>query len=197
MKQQVIASTPEDDQAELDYHNPIASPTAVPRVGFQDGVRQSPNIPSVVPLMKIESWKDFMNKGGTATCEAAIEVLAGNPVSLQPIWNMDDTCEDQPQRRSSKSSSALPNGPLQESGDIVHTTVPERVRINSTAILQLLAGLDKTIEHQQPLVMLRPFKLLVHNEDKIRSLVRKAEFGELLNMPRPSPNASNSMFLKT
>jgi hypothetical protein len=133
-------------------------------------------------------WEPFMNKSASKTSEYAIEVLIGEP-------------DYHPRRVASKSGKKRPRAPelgvgpdSQASENLVETSVmdsamPNRIRINSLPILQLLKTWDDSIDDTTALVMLRPFKPLVHHGSAVRDAI--IHLKQQMNVPTSmTPDAS-------
>lgn len=126
----------------------------------------------IVPGMCEKTWSDFMNKYMDDNKEYAIEILVG-----EPDYYHKESAAARTERRYDKSHKAT----YDESGPIIseradkQRTMPSRIRINSTLILKTLRTLDEHVDATASLVMLRPFKFLVHYKDRIEDLIRSLE----------------------
>ncbi|KAL9616246.1 MAG: hypothetical protein Q9160_008872 [Pyrenula sp. 1 TL-2023] len=120
-------------------------------------------------------WSDFMNKVAGETHDYAIEIVVGEPEYHQPTKGYErfdrKMGKHRPSRPDKKSSVDLT---LIEGTD-EPISIPERIRINSPWILNTLANIDKTLDATGPMVMLKPFKFLVHYETQIKDSVRTLE----------------------
>ena len=181
LKQQFIVSKRRDNQEEVNETTSTTSPAPTARVSFGGDAGQATSLPPVIPQVHIETWKDFMNKSVKAKHEFAIEILAGDPITAKPAKSSEKANGAPSNRRSSRPASKVDSDSAKPASDVTApATIPERVRINSLVILQLLSAIDRSIEPYQCIVMLRPFKFLIRHEDRIRELVHKAELGEPL-----------------
>lgn len=115
--------------------------------------------PRIVPQACVRKWVKFMNKNPREEYDYAIEILRGLPDYYKPKVADQSNAEN----ADCQESSAGPIDFVQE-----QEWTPDRVRINSANILKFLSPFDKRIDPCAPLVMLRPFKLLVHYDSRIR-----------------------------
>ena len=152
-----------------------AVPLPTSQVEFGVGVDESLSLPHVVPQLCQRSWSDFMNKHVESEFEYAVEILMGDPALPS---SAKDPVNPAPAPGKGRKLNVTLKGALHSaiSADGSGSAgVPERIRINSAEILQALADIDRNIDPTTPIVMLRPFKFLIHYEDKIRAAMQKAE----------------------
>lgn len=128
-----------------------------------------------VPELVEKTWTEFMNKDNRTTTESALEILTGEPDYYYPLKTQDKTdsfgVHDKPAVASApRTPGAIPL----DSGPIFKTT-PDRIRINSPLILNVLASIDRHVDASACSIMLRPFKVLVFHEDRIREYVRRLQ----------------------
>ena len=130
----------------------------------------------IVPGMCEKTWFDFMNKHGDDNKEYGIEILVG-----EPDYYHKERAAIKAEIRYEKSRKFLTTTTNNGSGPIIperadkQRTMPSRIRINSSLILKTLRNLDEHIDATASLVMLRPFKFLVHHKDQIEDLIRSLE----------------------
>jgi hypothetical protein len=130
----------------------------------------------IVPGMCEKSWSDFMNKQVDDNKEYGIEILVG-----EPDYYHKERAAVRAERRFGKSRKVPTTTTNDVSSPILperadkQRTMPSRIRINSTLILKTLRNLDEHIDATASLVMLRPFKFLVHYKDQIEDLIRSLE----------------------
>lgn len=126
-----------------------------------------PRLPTIPPLHYVE-WSDFKNILAREEETHAIDVLIGGAKYYFQLhqggrknrqrWKHHSNGRDKPATEYFKSR-----------------LVPERIRINSKAVLMILSEIDPTIRHHDPIVMLRPFKSLIYNEARIRRVFQQLE----------------------
>lgn len=133
------------------------------------GLSHAHDIPAceIVPNIIERDWFDFMNKSTSDQCQYAIEVLVGEP----------DYRGERAAARAAKERLEVPgmaSRSISETSDsrgeasCTDRAIPNRIRINSMLILKYLKTLDASIDETTALVMMRPFKLLIHHESAIR-----------------------------
>ncbi|KAL9115248.1 MAG: hypothetical protein Q9227_001042 [Pyrenula ochraceoflavens] len=137
---------------------------------LENGSQGGPIPPQILPQICERSWSDFMNKHVAEPHEYAIEVLAGDPEyhrkkeSERFEWRQTNGRNIKPESQPLKKLV-----PSQASSTAA--AVPERIRINSPWILHILAGIDQHIDATGPIIMLRPFKFLIHFESQIKDSI--------------------------
>lgn len=139
--------------------------------GFQDSAEQQQIIPQILE----KNWPDFMNKHTAENDEYAIEVLIGDPQ-----YQNQKTTAVKSDRKHGKGRGTVPvldsqNDPKPSERTNGQVPVANRIRINSMSILKALKNIDEHIDASASMVMMRPFKFLVHYEHQIRELVRILE----------------------
>jgi hypothetical protein len=134
---------------------------------------QSPKteINNIIPGFCERTWSDFMNKMAAEDSEFALEILMTDP-EYRPKRHAG-----RPHAKREKSKgSAVPRATealgAQPEPNSEQRPVPNRIRINSSLILKRLKSFDENIDETAPLIMLRPFKLLVHHSQAIREMVK-------------------------
>ncbi len=149
----------------------------------------SPNIPGsrdpernislptrIIPQMKYVGWHEFKNKFTNEEEAYAIEVLVGG-AKLYHQWAEEekkyeiggihghDQRAKRPMKLDDEAYASQASTPKE---------VPERIRINSTLSLQILQEISSEILGK-PLVILRPFKVLVYYDAQIRERYHRLE----------------------
>lgn len=152
--------------------NSMSEPRPNGRVMFNHSVGNDLQRQQTIPDLIERTWPDFMNKHTDEDCEYAIEVLKGEPQyssSMKPTEKAD--------KQQNKLGSLRPELETRQSymssekGEEM-VPVPDRIRINSPFILNILSGVDKSIDKTGSMLMLRPFKLLIRYEEQIRDSIR-------------------------
>lgn len=141
---------------------------------IEDNLRNSFDHQNITPHLVEKNWNDFMNKDANQNVEHAIEVLKGEPDYYSPTRKQD---------RSDKSTNGTihiakrTTAPVevQKTKTELQQTIPDRIRINSPLILNVLNNIDRHVDSSSAVVMLRPFKVLVYHEERIRDAVRRLE----------------------
>ncbi|KAK3304792.1 uncharacterized protein B0T15DRAFT_399826 [Chaetomium strumarium] len=158
-------------------------------------------VPGTIIGLNRTAWSGFKRRydGKRDVAEEhAIDVLVGDAVIPHEVWR-DRLARNHPEHildRLRRLQAWGLSGPLQEvpeqqqdaadakaQKEVVPVTgdsyppVPDRIRINGEPLRQLL---EKALELDfkssgSPVVLLRPFKLLVHNESQIRTLYEQLE----------------------
>ena len=144
-----------------------------------------------MPTLNRVTWPDFKRKNEgkeTLSEKHTIDVLMGDPViphDIWRIWRKPDIA------RLSRVSPTEPSPVAKMSGDF--HSIPDRIRINGESLKQLLEKALKVEFKYCPVVLLKPFKLLVQHNDHIRNLYKQLEkkFGRKLTIP-VGPDASEN-----
>lgn len=156
----------------------------------ENGFTESAAQLQIIPESCEKTWPEFMNKYAGESKEYAIEVLPEEPDYYHP--KKEATKPDRKHGRSRAAvaisgSKAEAKHPVPLNG---RRSVPSRIRINSTLILKNLKNLHEHIDPSTSLVMMRPFKFLVHYEAQIRESVRALE----QQLDSTDANASSDAF---
>lgn len=139
-----------------------------------DSIRGPQHQPNVIPEVAEKSWSDFMNKKENDDKEYAIEILKGKPDYYDPAKP-----QDRPDRVLLKDVKTVAGSGRITPGDAFTNKTPQspdRIRINSPHILNVLASMEKHIDASAPVVLRGPYKLLVHHDERIRTFVARIEF---------------------
>jgi hypothetical protein len=141
----------------------------VQRVEFD----QSPKteISHIIPGFCKRTWPDLMNKMATDNEEWALEILMTDP-EYRPKRHAGKQHAKREKLKGSEASRTAKESSIRDEPDSEHHQVPDRIRINSSLILKRLKSFDENIDETTPLIMLRPFKLLVHHSQAIREAVK-------------------------
>ena len=142
---------------------------------FDDSVKDSLQQQLIVPQLRERSWSDFMNKQVGEKYEYAIEVLVEKPKYYDSTKETRRIDRRQGANCSLKLESKVRTGLVPSADDNEAMLTPERIRINSHWILNMLAGIDRNIDTTGPIVMLRPFKFLVYYENQIKDSIHVLE----------------------
>ena len=115
-------------------------------------------------------WFHFMNKVASEQVEYAIEVVRGDP-----NYHPKHTTKKVSKKRTGRpvTTAGVQAGELKDTTktESLDRLMPNRIRINSLSILKYLKSFDGTIDHTTPLIVLHPFKLLIHHETAIRETI--------------------------
>ena len=135
--------------------------------------------PDIKPQLCEKTWAEFSSKGPTDDLEYAIDVLMEEP-SYEDLMSISNPKN---KKRADKRNTDVEHDLRKNSllNSTVHGTkpVPSRIRINSPLILRALADIDASLEVTTSMVMLRPFKFLVHHDEQIRDLYRGLEMNNI------------------
>lgn len=126
---------------------------------------------STIPELRYVKWNEFKNKYATDKELYAIEVLTGGA----RYWyqrRMDDR-ERKVKARGNHATAADIND-LPKAGFEAYGELPERIRINSPALLAILSDISLDI-WTKPVVLLTPYKLLVQHDSEIREFFSRLE----------------------
>lgn len=124
----------------------------------------------------VRSWNDFMNKDGKQTKEFAIEILEGEPDYYHPskvIEKAERTMGKETIEIAKRTTATPSTAPPK---DASQHPIPDRIRINSPLILSVLNNIDRHIDATGSTVFLRPFKVFVFHEERIRDMIARLEF---------------------
>ena len=172
---------------------PEPEPEPVPEPQPEPVVEETPPPPPKRQLtldIAHMKWSEFSGVEDT-TQSHIIEVLIGDPDHLNPPprkkksktleekkEKSDEKKEKQEEKEDSKEKdSKAPGTTTQTRPSIMQekrSIMPERISINSDLLLKVLKDITST-EYQGPLVILRPFKLLLHWEPEIRQRLKTLE----------------------
>ena len=173
-KQLISASMNEEQNGVVEDISLAADPMPHVKAMFEDSVKDGLDQPQIIPQLHERNWSDFMNKQAGEKHEYAIEILVEEPKYHQPK-EAEKIDKKQGNNRSLKLESKIRTDLMPSGyGDEV-ISIPERIRINSSCILNILGGIDRNIDATGPIVMLRPFKFLVYYENQIRDSIRALE----------------------
>lgn len=144
---------------------------------------------TVIPREYRVTWVDFKRKDEKKRSADvhALDVLIGDAIIPHKFWarfHSGETLHLRDIRRAwflqdlirsgdeeNTTDTAVPVH-LSQSTEGEYPALPDRIRINGAPLLKLLEKVLEVELHQEnsPLVLLRPFKLLVHYEQEIRSV---------------------------
>ncbi|TFB02207.1 hypothetical protein CCMA1212_005738 [Trichoderma ghanense] len=153
------------------------------------------SVPKVITSLRRIKWPEFKRKHDekrNVNEEHAIDVLVGDPVIPHDVWRnahirKNPLCstdrrrytalqlfadiQDMPELAGQTDTKMLGTKP-HEIPSQISPPIPHRIRINGEPLRQLLEkALDVDFDSSGcPVVFLRPFKLLVHYEDRIRQI---------------------------
>lgn len=120
------------------------------------------NLPPAIPELRRLTWLEARNRDPSKTQFSAVEVVVGG--ACHP--GVEDIIDGRD--KPSKDYARVP-------GSRGYNTAPDRIRINSKPVLLILAGLLKQMQSANSMVILHPFKILVHHENEIKSILRGLE----------------------
>ena len=170
-----LASIPTNaDQPSVMGNISAADLTRDGKVTFEDSVENGLDQQQMIPQLHERSWSDFMNKQVREKHEYAIEVLVEEP-KYQPPKEIARTDRKQSNIhiQTLEHNVRADSTPSEYSDEAM--PIPERIRINSSWILNFLASIDRKIDITGPMVMLRPFKFLIYYENQIKDSIRALE----------------------
>ena len=199
-KQVAFASTNEELRGVIGEISGSDSRRVV-NVMFDDSVKDSLRQQEMIPQLRERSWSGFMNKQLGEKYEYAIEVLVEEPKYHDSTKEAKRIDRRQGGNYSLKSESKTSIGlvPSEENNEAMLN--PERIRINSHWILNMLASIDRNIDTAGPIVMLRPFKFLVYYENQIKDsihvLENQMDGPEATTSTRQSPEPSTTELSST
>lgn len=136
--------------------------------------KAEPEIPRVLPEIATRTWDEYFEHKGkkVSSVHSAIEILTEDPVIVdaREPQSMNSTSRSKHRLGSEKASVETTSshqlvGPTMES-------LPERIRINSEALCTFLRSLPAAgilSKPGFPVVLRRPFKILLHHEDTIHN----------------------------
>lgn len=143
---------------------------------FENGIQDSVDQQQIIPELCERSWSEFMNKHTSENKEYALEVLP-----VEPDYYNQKRTSAKPDRKHGKSRGAVSTNTNGKS-ETKHSErpsgqhpIPSRIRINSTPILKTLKDFDEHIDATASMVMMRPFKFLVHYDLQIKESIRLLE----------------------
>lgn len=133
-----------------------------------------------IPELNEVEWDEFKNlrwrkdekdeKDATPRTHYAIDVLRGNPVLYHQ------------HRKSGKASKANDSTSVEHMEGSKETKgtikdIPERIRINSVPLIRILSNVASGgwAADNRPIVVLRPFKPLIYQQDSLYSILRELE----------------------
>lgn len=131
----------------------------------------------IIPQMKYVGWHEFKNKLVNRQEAYAIEVLVGEAKLYyqQAEEEKKDKVKDGLHGHNQRAKLLIKlDGEACASEPSTPKEVPERIRINSTILSNILQGISHEILGR-PLVILRPFKVLVYYDAQIRERYHRLE----------------------
>jgi hypothetical protein len=175
LERQLASASSNEDHAGFIGNTSATDPTRDVKVMFENSVKDGLDQQQMIPQLCDKSWSDFMNKHEGEKYEYAIEVLVGEPEYHRPTKDTKRIDRRQGNNRSLRPESEIRMDLISSRRGGEAIPIPERIRINSPWILNILAGIDKHVDATGPIVMLRPFKFLVHYENQIKDSIRVLE----------------------
>ena len=181
LERRVASSLTNGDEASMAGKLTGADTKSELEVIFENGIKDSADQQEIIPQLCERNWSEFMNKSMEKNNEYALEVLAG-----EPDYYHQKKAGAKPDRKHGKSRGAVAIGDgkkdLKPAGSSDgQLPIPNRIRINSMPILKTLKTLDEHIDATASMVMVRPFKFLVHYEFQIKDSIQDLE--HQLTMP--------------
>jgi hypothetical protein len=175
VERQLASSLNNEDDVSLTGKLPGADRKNDLGVIFENGIKDSAEQQQIIPQLYERIWSEFMNKDTSENKEYAVEVLLG-----EPEYYYQKKTAAKPDRRHGRSRGAVAiadskNEPKHFERSHGQRPIPSRIRINSTPILKTLKNLDEHIDATASMVMMRPFKFLVHYDIQIKESIRNLE----------------------
>lgn len=127
---------------------------------------------STVPELRYVKWNEFKHRYATGKEVYAIEVLTGGARYWYQL-RMDERM-----RKLKASGNQATAGDINDSskaGFETHDELPERIRINSPAVVAILSDIALETWSMKSIVLLTPYKLLVQYDSEIREFFAKLE----------------------
>jgi hypothetical protein len=175
LERQLASASSNDDHARFISNISATDPTRGVKVAFENSVKDGFDQQQMIPQLYDRSWSDFMNKYAREKYEYAIEVLVGEPEYHRPTKDTKRIDRRKGNNLSLRPESEIHTDLISSGRGDEANPIPERIRINSPWILNILAGIDKQVDTTGPIVMLRPFKFLVDYENQIKDSIRALE----------------------
>ena len=150
---------------------------------FENGIEEGAEQQQIIPKLCERTWPEFMNKDTSANKEYVLEVLSGEP----DYYQKKTAAKLNRKHGRSRGAVAISDGnnePTPFALSDGERPIPSRIRINSTPILKTLKNLDENIDATASMVMMRPFKFLVHYDHQIKESIRNLE--QQVNEPETS-----------
>ncbi|KAI1616221.1 hypothetical protein EDD36DRAFT_461111 [Exophiala viscosa] len=157
---------------------------------LENGSEASAEQQKIIPQLCERTWSDFMNKHTGEKIEYALEILADDP---EYYYQKSPTAKPDKRYGESRGAVAVADSKIDPKTSKLadgERPVPNRIRINSTLILKTLKNLDEHIDATGPMVMMRPFKFLVHYELQIKDSIRVME--QQLDVPETNTTSNGS-----
>lgn len=175
LERQLASSSNNEDDASMAGRLTGADAKSDSGVVFENGIKDCADQQQIIPRLCERTWSDFMNKHTDENNEYALEVLVGEP----EYYHQKKTVA-KPDKKHEKSRGAAAiidskNDPKPSERSNGQRPIPNRIRINSTPILKTLKNLDEQIDATASMVMMRPFKFLVHYDLQIKDSIRVLE----------------------
>lgn len=128
-----------------------------------------PRPQSTIPEVHRVKWSEFKNKKMEEKETYAIEVLEGPAKYWYQLMRQSDDSHSLP-------TESVEDINIQSSGSSdARARTPDRIRINSLPLMLILAHLSDSRLPTESIVMIRPFKILVYYEKRIRGTLVELE----------------------
>ncbi len=173
----------EDGKAQLlgpkpDSYAPKGSGDFIDIPGSQDPEKFIRLPTRIIPQRKYVGWHEFKNKLANEEDAYAIEVLVGGAKLY--YQRVEEVMKDEEIGgiNGHGQPAELPMKPDDEPCASEASTpkeVPERIRINSTAVLSIFKQIEPQGVWERPVVILRPFKCLVYYDTQLRERYHRLE----------------------
>ncbi|KAJ9616702.1 hypothetical protein H2200_000421 [Cladophialophora chaetospira] len=175
LEQQLASSSNNDDGISMAGKLAGAEVKADLGVIFENGIKDNADQQQILPLSCERTWSDFMNKHTSDSHEYALEILPEEPDYYHRKKILASLERKHGKSRGAVAAANTKTDPKPSPSSSRQRPIPNRIRINSTSILKTLKTFDEHIDATASLVMLRPFKFLVHYERQIRDAVQLLE----------------------
>ncbi|PYI36976.1 hypothetical protein BP00DRAFT_491558 [Aspergillus indologenus CBS 114.80] len=188
--------------------------TGKENLGDEKKKRQENNGETTIPSKNLVVWRDFKRKEEQDTGNVhAIDVLVGDaaiPDNIWPnfhaktilhlrdirrSWFLQDLVRFQDDKETLKDAPIPANASQLAAGD--YTPMPDRIRINGASLQKLLEKVLELELHKEnsPIVLLKPYKILVQHEETIRGVhaqLRRKSGPVPIGEPFPTSDSSQN-----
>lgn len=175
LERQLASSFSNDDEIRMAGRSPGADPRADLGVIYENGINDGTEQPQMIPKLCERAWSQFMNKHTNDSNEFALDVLVGEPDYYYRKKSVANFDKKYAKTRGTVAAIESNSDPKPAGRSDSQRLIPNRIRINSTLILKTLKTLDEHIDATASMVMMRPFKFLVHYDSQIKDSIRVLE----------------------
>lgn len=141
---------------------------ADPGVSIDESMQGLFDQQEILPQLIEKTWSDLMNKDAEQFKEYAVEILDGKPDYYHPS-RLPEKFTRNLAKDSVQAATSAPRTPGGSAPPVAESVrrIPDRIRINSSIILDALASIDRHVDATAPVVMLNPYKVLVFHDARI------------------------------